>query len=230
MLEKEDFISSVDELGRSLCKGLSGGQLAVVAQSEIVVLRSEKNLFDTVDQNYTNVACQQCEVGVNVSAQVLLGKSLKEDFESWECSEESCRGACIVSAQVNAALSTTLTVARRSWQTSTEDVCSEKRLFHTAAFSFINAFLFQVCTWRTLCGCVVPVFFFLSSVFLFRNAIVNAHVAFSAFFSTRKICCLPLKKGIVSVTSFTQNCSIPIRWSRSRMSTEWRFQWLSKCL
>lgn len=100
MSQKGQLITLVEELGRSMCKGASEGEPAQVAQSQVVVIRSEKNVFETVDRNFTNVACDDCDMGVNTSAQVMLGLSIKEQYENWVCSEDGCNGACVVSAQV----------------------------------------------------------------------------------------------------------------------------------
>lgn len=100
MAVKQTFVALVDGLGRSLCQGLSTGETALVAESHIAVIRSEKNSFDTVDVNFTNVACENCTYKVQASAQVLLGQSLKDQYETWDCDEDGCNGACVVSAQV----------------------------------------------------------------------------------------------------------------------------------
>ena len=97
---KQILVSLVDDLGRGLCQGLTTGEPALVAQSHIVVLRSEKNSFDSVDTNFINIACENCTYAVQTTAQVLLGKSLKDRYETWDCDKDGCNGACIVSAQV----------------------------------------------------------------------------------------------------------------------------------
>ncbi|KAL9974072.1 hypothetical protein ACROYT_G011071 [Oculina patagonica] len=99
MAVKSDLVSLVDELGRSMCQGINTGEQAVTAESDFVVLRSEKNSFDTVDVNYTHVTCENCSSVVQASAQVLLGQSLKDLYQSWDCNEDGCNGACVVSAQ-----------------------------------------------------------------------------------------------------------------------------------
>ncbi len=101
MAVKSDLVSLVDELGRSMCQGINTGEQAVTAESDFVVLRSEKNSFDTVDVNYTHVTCENCSSVVQASAQVLLGQSLKDLYQSWDCNEDGCNGACVVSAQVS---------------------------------------------------------------------------------------------------------------------------------
>ena len=101
MTVKQELVAFVDDLGRGLCQSLSTGEPALVAESHIVVIRSEKNSFDTVDVNFTNVACENCSYAVQASAQVLLGQSLKDLYESWDCNEDGCNGACVVSAQVS---------------------------------------------------------------------------------------------------------------------------------
>lgn len=100
MAVKKILVELVDDLGRGLCQSLSTGEPALVAESHIVVIRSEKNSFDTIDVNFTNVACENCSYTVQASAQVLLGQSLKDLYESWDCDEDGCNGACVVSAQV----------------------------------------------------------------------------------------------------------------------------------
>lgn len=100
MAVKSDLIALVDELGRSMCQGINTGEQAVIAESDIVVIRSEKNNFDNIDVNFTLVACENCRSVVQASAQVLLGRSLKDRYQSWDCDEDGCNGACIVSAQV----------------------------------------------------------------------------------------------------------------------------------
>ena len=100
MAVKQIFVALVDDLGRGLCQGLTTGEPALVAESHIAVIRSEKNSFDTVDVNFTNVACENCTYKVQTSAQVLLGQSLKDRYETWDCDEDGCNGACVVSAQV----------------------------------------------------------------------------------------------------------------------------------
>ena len=97
---KQILVSLVDDLGRGLCQGLTTGEPALVAQSHIVVLRSEKNSFDSVDTNFINIACENCTYTVQTTAQVLLGTSLKDRYETWDCDKDGCNGACIVSAQV----------------------------------------------------------------------------------------------------------------------------------
>ena len=100
MAVKSDLVSLVVELGRSMCQGISTGEQAVIAESGIVVIRSEKNDFDNIEVNFTQVACENCSSVVQASAQVLLGQSLKDLYQSWDCDENGCNGACIVSAQV----------------------------------------------------------------------------------------------------------------------------------
>lgn len=97
---KSDLVSLVDELGRSMCQGINTGEQAVIAESDIVAIRSEQNNFDNIDVNFTDVACENCSSIVQASAQVLLGQSLKDLYQSWDCDEDGCNGACIVSAQV----------------------------------------------------------------------------------------------------------------------------------
>lgn len=99
MLVKGDLVSLVDELGRSMCQGISTGEEAVIAESNIVVIKSEQNSFDDVDVNFTHIACENCS-SVQISAQVLLGQALKDLYQSWDCDQDGCNGACIVSAQV----------------------------------------------------------------------------------------------------------------------------------
>lgn len=101
MAVKSDLVSLVDELGRSMCQGINPGEQAVIAESDIVVIRSEKNNFDNIDVNFTRVSCENCSSVNLASAQVLLGQSLKDLYQSWECDEDGCNGACVVSAQVN---------------------------------------------------------------------------------------------------------------------------------
>lgn len=97
---KQELVLLVDDLGRGLCQSLITGEPALVAESHIVVIKSEKNSFDTVDVNFTNTACENCSYTVQASAQVLMGQSLKDRYETWDCDEDGCNGACIVSAQV----------------------------------------------------------------------------------------------------------------------------------
>ena len=100
MAVKKEFVAHVDDLGRGMCQGLSTGEPAVAAESHIVVIRSEQSSFDTVDANFTNVACDNCSKTVKASAQVLLGQTLKDRYDTWDCDEDGCTGACVVSAQV----------------------------------------------------------------------------------------------------------------------------------
>lgn len=72
MTVKSDLVSLVVELGRSMCQGINTGEQAVIAESDIVVIRSENNDFDTIEVN-TPVACENCGSVVQASAQVLLG-------------------------------------------------------------------------------------------------------------------------------------------------------------
>ncbi|XP_048576836.1 uncharacterized protein LOC116603340 isoform X2 [Nematostella vectensis] len=98
---KDQFIEIIDELGTSLCKGLSVGQPAVTAESaDLGTLRSEKNDFSLIDSNMTPLSCQACTKNVTLSAHALLGKSLQDEYASWTCSAEACSGACVVSSQV----------------------------------------------------------------------------------------------------------------------------------
>lgn len=97
---KQILVSLVDNLGLGLCQGLTTAEPALIAESPIVVLRSEKNSFDLVDTNFINIACENCTDAVQTTAQVLLGKSLKDRYETWDCDEDGCNGACVVSAQV----------------------------------------------------------------------------------------------------------------------------------
>lgn len=99
MAVKSNLVSLVDELGRSMCQGINTGEEAVIAESDIVIIRSEKNNFDNVDVNFTQIACDNCS-SVEASAQLLLGEALKDLYQSWDCDEDGCNGACIVSAQV----------------------------------------------------------------------------------------------------------------------------------
>lgn len=55
-----------------MCQGINTGEQAVIAESDIVVIRSENNDFDTIEVN-TPVACENCGSVVQASAQVLLG-------------------------------------------------------------------------------------------------------------------------------------------------------------
>lgn len=100
MTIKEQFLSTLDELGRSMCKGLSTGESPLAAESNATALRSEKNSFEDVHLNYTRFGCDNCTFYDSKIAQVLLGKSLKDMYENWDCVEDGCNGACVVSAQV----------------------------------------------------------------------------------------------------------------------------------
>ena len=100
MAVKQKLVGLVDDLGRGLCQSLSTGEPALIAESHIVVIRSKKDSFDNVDVNFTNTACENCSYAIQESAQVLLGQSVKDLYESWDCNEDGCNGACVVSAQV----------------------------------------------------------------------------------------------------------------------------------
>ena len=101
MTVKEQFLATVDELLKSMCKALVTGEEPAVAESEIAVLRSDKNDFQQVDTNYSYVSCPNCTVGVSSSAHVLLGPTLKEQYSDWQCIDlQTCNGACVGSGQV----------------------------------------------------------------------------------------------------------------------------------
>ena len=92
MTLKEQFMEIVDELLKSMCKALVTGEEPAVAESEIAVLRSDKDDFQQNDTNY---------LGVSSSAHVLLGPTLKEQYSDWQCSDsQTCNGACVGTGQV----------------------------------------------------------------------------------------------------------------------------------
>lgn len=100
MSSKKEFIALLPDLGRSMCKGLVNGEAARVAQSPSTVLRSVKNSFLHVDANYSRIGCEQCSTYTRKSAEVLLGQTLKQTYDDWNCDADGCNGACIVSYQV----------------------------------------------------------------------------------------------------------------------------------
>ena len=102
MVLKEDFLEIVDELLKSMCKSLVVGEEPSVAESEIAVLRSDKNNFQEVEANYSYIACSNCSMGMTTSAGVRLGPEVKQKYSDWQCSDsQTCNGACVGSAQVN---------------------------------------------------------------------------------------------------------------------------------
>lgn len=102
MEQKKKFIDLAKDLGRSMCKGIDNGEEARVAELSSMVLRSIKNSFEAVDANHSFTGCEQCTTYKSKTARVLLGKSLKDTYDDWNCNDDidGCNGACLVSTQV----------------------------------------------------------------------------------------------------------------------------------
>ena len=99
MTLKSGYISTLDESGQAMCADLITGEPAVVATTELSVVRSEKNNFQSVDTMYMDMACTGC--GLKATAKMLLGTAMKSKFQSWNCStNKKCSGVCVVSSQV----------------------------------------------------------------------------------------------------------------------------------
>ena len=104
MTAKKDALLTMGSLEQSLCKGLTIGEAAEIAKSNLTVIRAIRDgLFSGLSAEqvvFKEVSSSSLPEDIDATATFLLGESLNSLYDSWSCkADDKCTGTCIASAQ-----------------------------------------------------------------------------------------------------------------------------------
>ena len=98
METKQNMLQGLDSLTPSMCKGFAPGEAAGIANNKFVTLLTINKFLDDIDIQNISLAAPN----TFPANEIILGSSLKDQYESYPCGGASpCTSVCVSSWKVS---------------------------------------------------------------------------------------------------------------------------------